>query len=85
MIKKIFLVLVLVIGFNNNIAFSVELKCEKFKKFSIEYMKCKTNSLKNKSISAGKNFLGDTKEFQKKTWSEEKKKWIKVKEKVLDK
>ena len=48
-------------------------------------MKCKTNSLKNKSISIGKNFAGDTKEFQKKIWSEEKKKWIKVKEKVLDK
>ena len=48
-------------------------------------MKCKAKSLKNKSISAGKNFAGDTKEFQKKTWSEDKKKWIKVKEKVLDK
>tara|TARA_B100001250_G_C19646824_1_gene720754 strand:- start:693 stop:947 length:255 start_codon:yes stop_codon:yes gene_type:complete len=82
MIKKIFLVLTLMIGFNN-IATSKELKCDQFKKFSMEYMKCKGNSLKNKSISVGKNFVENTKEFQKKTWSEEKKKWIKVKEKVL--
>ena len=84
MIKKIFLVLILVIGFNN-LASSEELKCEELKKFSMEYMKCKANQLKNKSISTGKNFVDDTKEFQKKTWSEDKKKWIKVKEKVLDK
>ena len=84
MIKKIFLVLVLVIGFNN-IVYSEERKCDEFRKFSMDYMKCKANSLKNKSISAGKNFAGDTKEFQKKTWSEDKKKLIKIKEKVLDK
>ena len=84
MIKKIFLVLVLVIGFNN-IVYSEERKCDEFRKFSMDYMKCKANSLKNKSISAGKNFAGDTKEFQKKTWSEDKKKLIEVKEKVLDK
>ena len=84
MIKKIFLVLVLVIGFNN-IVYSEERKCDEFKKFSMDYMKCKANSLTNKSISAGKNFAGDTKEFQKKTWSEDKKKLIKIKEKVLDK
>ena len=84
MIKKIFLVLILVIGFNNIVS-SKEIECDEFKKFSMEYIKCKANSLKNKSISAGKNFAGDTKEFQKKTWSEDKKKWIKVKEKVLDK
>ena len=84
MIKKIFLILVWVIGFNN-IVYSEEKKCDEFKKFSMDYMKCKANSLKNKSISAGKNFAGDTKEFQKKTWSEDKKKLIKIKEKVLDK
>ena len=60
MIKKIFLVLVLVIGFNN-IVYSEERKCDEFRKFSMDYMKCKANSLKNKSISAGKNFAGDTK------------------------
>ena len=84
MIKKVFLILILVLGFNS-IAFSKELKCEELKKFSMEYMKCKANSLKKKSISAGKNFVDDTKEYQKKTWSEDKKKLIKVKEKVLDK
>ena len=84
MIKKIFLVLILVISLNNIVS-SEELKCEELKKISMEYMKCKANSLKNKSISAGKNFVDDTKEFQKKTWSEDKKKLIKVKEKVLDK
>jgi len=84
MIKKIFLVLILIIGVNN-IAFSEKLKCEELKKLSMEFMKCKANSLKDKSISAGKNFVDDTKEYQKKTWSEDKKKLIKVKEKVLDK
>ena len=80
MIKKTFLVLVLVIGFNN-IVYSEERKCDEFKKFSMDYMKCKANSLKNKSISAGKNFAGDTKEFQKKTWSEDKKNGLKLKRK----
>ena len=84
MIKKIFLILFLVIGFNSIVS-TEEIGCDEFKKFSMEYMKCKANSLKNKSIEMGKNFAGDTKEFQKKTWSEEKKKWIEVKEKVLDK
>ena len=65
--------------------FSEEKRCEELKKLSIEYMKCKGNLLKNKSISAGKDFVEDTKEFKKKTWSEEKKKWIEIKEKVLDK
>ena len=36
MIKKNFLVLVLIIGFNN-IVYSEEIKCDEFKKFSIEY------------------------------------------------
>ena len=36
-------------------------------------MKCKANSAKNNAVSAGKNFIKDTKEFQSKQWSKEKK------------
>ena len=76
MIQKIFLFLILVIGFNN-LASSEDLKCDQIKKFSTKYMKCKAYSLKNKSVSVGENFVKDTKEFQKKTWSEEKKNGLK--------
>ena len=45
-------------------------------------MKCKANSMKNKTISAGKNLIEDTKDYQKKEWSDEKKKLNKVKDKI---
>ena len=46
-------------------------------------MKCKSNLIKNKTISAGENFVKDTKDYQKKEWSEEKSKVDDVKKKVL--
>ena len=39
----------------NKFAYSNEIDCNEFKKFSVNYMKCKANSMKNKTISAGKN------------------------------
>tara|TARA_B100000029_G_scaffold299396_1_gene292310 strand:- start:260 stop:535 length:276 start_codon:yes stop_codon:yes gene_type:complete len=56
--------------------------CKEFKKFSIEYFKCKGNLLKDKTISTGQNIIKDTKDYQNKEWSEEKKKMMKTKEKI---
>tara|TARA_B100001094_G_scaffold215491_1_gene209562 strand:- start:498 stop:749 length:252 start_codon:yes stop_codon:yes gene_type:complete len=77
------LIIFLVLGFNNY-SFSNEVDCNTFKKFSLNYMKCKAGSVKNKTISAGKNFVEDTKNYQKKEWTEEKKKINNVKKKILD-
>ena len=66
----------------NKFAYSNEMDCNKFKKFSANYMMCKTNLIKNKTISAGKNIIEDTKNYQKKEWSEEKKKLNRVKDKI---
>jgi len=72
MIKKILITFIFVLSMSNNV-YSNE-NCSDFKKFSINYMKCKASSAKNKAVSAGKTFIKDTKEFQNKEWSDEKKK-----------
>ena len=56
--------------------------CKEFKKFSVEYFKCKGNMVKDKTISAGQNIIKDTKDYQNKEWSEEKEKIDKVKSKI---
>ena len=77
-----FIILAFIYIFNlNNLALSNEPNCDEFKKFSIDYMKCKTNLIKNKTISKSENFVKDTKGFQKKAWSEEKNKINKIKKK----
>jgi len=81
MIKKVLISFIFILSINNNV-YSSE-NCNNFKKFSINYMKCKASSAKNKAVSAGKNFINDTKEFQDKAWSDEKKKINKIKEKVF--
>ena len=58
--------------------------CKNFKKFSVEYFKCKGNLVKDKTISAGQNIIKETKDFQNKEWSEERKKMEKAKEKILN-
>ena len=58
--------------------------CKNFKKFSVEYFKCKGNLVKDKTISAGQNIIKDTKDYQNKEWSEEKKKIKKNKKKIND-
>ena len=56
--------------------------CKEFKKFSVNYFKCKGNKIKDKTISTGKNIVKDTKDFQNKEWSKEKEKVDKTKEKI---
>ena len=56
----------------NTYSFSNEINCDEFKKFSISYVTCKANLMKNKTLSSGKNFLEDTKNYQNKKWSKEK-------------
>ena len=69
----------------NSYSFSDELNCNEFKKFSVNYMKCKANLIKNKTVSVGKNFIDDTKNYQNKEWSNEKTKLNNLKEKVTEK
>ena len=66
----------------NTFVYSNEKNCSDFKKFSVEYFKCKGNLIKEKTISAGQNIIKDTKDYQNKSWSDEKKKMIKTKEKI---
>ena len=67
----------------NNISLSNENNCKDLKKFTVEYVKCKANLAKNKTIFASKNFINETKDYQKKEWSKEKKKIIKTKENII--
>ena len=69
----------------NTYSFSNEINCDEFKKFSISYMTCKANLMKNKTLSSGKNFLEDTKNYQNKKWLKEKDKFNDLKEKVMEK
>tara|TARA_Y100000741_G_scaffold316921_1_gene263441 strand:- start:286 stop:540 length:255 start_codon:yes stop_codon:yes gene_type:complete len=80
--KKLIFFIIFLHGFNNALN-SAESDCNNFKKFSLNYMKCKSNLIKNKTITAGENFVKDTKDYQKKEWSEEKSKVDDVKKKVL--
>jgi len=38
--------------------------CKNFKKFSVEYFKCKGNLVKDKTIYAGQNIIKNTKDKQ---------------------
>ena len=67
----IFIAILFCLNFNTY-SFSNEVDCAEFKKFSVDYMKCKANLIKNKAVSKSKNFVDDTKSFQKKEWSKEK-------------
>ncbi len=83
--KKIIFIFITFLFYFNNYSFSEELNCNKFKKFSVNYMKCKANLIKDKTVSTGKNFINDTKNFQNKEWSDEKSKLNNLKEKVTEK
>ena len=69
----------------NTYSFSNEVDCDEFKKFSISYITCKANLMKNKTLSSGKNFLEDTKNYQNKKWLKEKDKLNDLKEKIMEK
>ena len=84
MIKKILLIIVIFFGLNN-LSYSNENNCSELKKLSVNYIKCKSSSIKDKTISVGKNFVEDTKNYQKKEWSDEKEKLDKIKKQVLEK
>ena len=84
MIKKILLIILLFFGLNN-LSYSNENNCSHFNKLSVNYIKCKSSSIKEKTISVGKNFVEDTKNYQTKEWSDEKEKLDKIKKKVLEK
>ena len=81
MIKIILITFVFIISISNNL-YSKE-NCSDFKKFSLDYMKCKASYAKSKAVSAGKDFIKDTKEFQNKEWSDEKEKMNEIKKKAI--
>ena len=81
--KIIFFIIFFLLNLNS-ICFANNNDCKKFKKFSVEYVKCKGNIVKDKTISAGQNIIKDTKDYQNKEWSEEKSKMNKAKEKILN-
>ena len=91
MTKTIFFIFIFFLNLSSN-SFADNENCKEFKKFSVEYFKCKGNLIKDKTISAGQNIIKDTKDYQNKEWTEEKNKMNKLKdkmnktkEKVLDK
>ena len=80
--KKIIFLIFLIMIINNSISFANDKNCKEFKKFSVEYFKCKGNIIKDKTISTGKNIIKDTKDYQNKEWSKEKEKIDKAKDKI---
>ena len=83
--KKIIFIFIIFLLSLNTYSFSNVLNCDEFKKLSVNYMKCKANLIKDKTVSAGKNFIDDTKNYQNKEWSDEKSKLNNLKEKVIEK
>ena len=79
--KIIFIVTIFLLNFNSY-SFSNKLDCNEFKKFSIDYIKCKASLIKDKTVSVGKNFIDETKDYQNKELSDEKNKFNDLKEKV---
>ena len=79
----ILLILFLIINITSK-SFANINNCNEFKKFSVEYLKCKGNKIKEKTISTGQNIIKDTKDYQNKEWSEEMKQIDKAKDKILN-
>ena len=93
--KKVFIYTIILFFTFTLKVLSDDKQCNDLKKYSVDYMKCKTNQLKiktletgkkikDKTVSTSKNIIKDTKEYQSKEWSEEKEKINKIKEKVFD-
>ena len=80
--KKIFFFTFLLVTDINYYSFAGNNDCKDFKKFSVEYFKCKGKIVKDKTITTGKNIIKDTKDFQNKKWSDEKKKMENAKDKI---
>ena len=82
--KKIIFLVIIFFSSTTSISFANDNDCKDFKKFSVEYFKCKGNIIKDKTISAGQNIIKDTKDYQNKEWSDEKKKIEKAKDKIKE-
>ena len=80
--KKIIFLVIIFFSSTTSVSFANNNDCKEFKKFSVEYFKCKGNIIKDKTISAGQNIIKDTKDYQNKEWSDEKKKIEKAKDKI---
>ena len=80
--KKIIFLITLFFLNMNFYSFASNNDCKEFKKFSVEYLKCKGNLVKDKTITAGQNIIEDTKDYQNKEWSKEKEKINKAKDKI---
>ncbi len=80
--KKIIFFTILMLMNTNHQILAENNDCKKFRKFSVEYFKCKGNLIKDKTISAGQNIIEDTKDYQNKEWSEEKQKMDNTKNKI---
>ena len=80
--KRVFILSILIFLNIDSVSFAEKNDCKDFKKFSVEYFKCKGNIIKDKTISAGQNIIKDTKDYQNKEWSDEKKKIEKAKDKI---
>ena len=59
--KNFFLATILSLIIYSNV-FANNNDCKEFKKFYVEYIKCKGNNLKDKTITTGKNIIKDTKD-----------------------
>jgi len=71
--KIIFFAFLFIININSN-SFANSKDCKEFKKFSVEYFKCKANIVKDKTIYTGQNIIKDTKDYQNQrvVWRERK-------------
>ena len=83
--KKLSFIIILFYFIISSYSFSNEVNCNEYKKLSLNYMKCKTNLIKDKTKSASKNFVESTKNYQKKEWSKEMDKLDNLKKKVIEK
>ena len=81
--KIIFFILLIFTTIGSN-GFANSKDCKEFKKFSVEYFKCKGNIVKDKTISVGQNIIKGTKDYQNKEWSEEEDKINKAKDKIKE-
>tara|TARA_B100001059_G_scaffold215003_1_gene232171 strand:+ start:328 stop:600 length:273 start_codon:yes stop_codon:yes gene_type:complete len=80
--KKIILLTFFILININSKSLANDNNCKEFKKFSVDYFKCKGDIIKDKTISTGQNIIKDTKDFQNKKWSKEKEKVNKAKDKI---
>ena len=82
MIKKIYILIFFVFLSN---AYAENINCNNFKKTTSDYLKCKANILKQKTISSANKMANETKNYQDKEWDKGKKQINKIKKKIIKK